>query len=254
MDEQMIKEKEYLQNIYKGRLPRNNPFIMNIGDGKEVFVMALGDNTFGKNMDMISQYRSLYDTVLDLKRKIAFSLNEAIEKAYSEAVLDNFGFTNKVTLEEWYAYYYAENAIFRIEALWDILAQIYNLKYSLEADKKHVMHSRIFSKQDRVVNRYWKGAIPDEISEIADYIAEDDDTSVEDGMWKGNYAYVNSLRNNMTHQISISNNSFSSYAFSFKEPPSYMLKRVTECYAKLEDFIYKACENVMDESEDFKLL
>lgn len=58
----------------------------------------------------------------------------------------------------------------------------------------------------------------------------------------------------MTHQISISINSFSNYAFSFKEPPSHMLKWVTECYAKLEDFIYDVCENVMDESEDFKLV
>lgn len=250
----MKKEKEYLQNIYKRRLPRTNPFIMHIGDGKEMFVMASADNAFGKNMDMISQYRSLYDTVLDLKGKISFSLNEAIEKAYSEEVIENFGFTNNVTIEEWYTYYYVENAIFRIEALWDILAQIYNLKYSLEDNKKHVMHSRVFSKKERLINEYWNGSMPSEISEIADYINEENDTSIEDGMWKGNYAYVHSLRNNMTHQISISNNSFSSYAFSFKEPPSYMLKRVTECYAKLEDFIYDACENVMDESEDFKLV
>lgn len=250
MDEQIKKEKEYLLSIYRGRLPRTNPFIMHIGEGKEIFVMAPADNAFGKNMDMISQYRSLYDTVLDLKRKISFSLNEAIEKAYSDEVLDNFGFTNNISQEEWYTYYYAENAIFRIEALWDILAQIYNLKYSLENDKAKVYHNRVFSKQDNWSKKYWKGVMPSEIAVIADYISEEDNTSIKDGMWKGNYAYVNSLRNNMTHKISISNNSFSSYAFTFKEPPSYMLKRVVECYAKLEDFIYNACDNVMDESDD----
>lgn len=98
---------------------------------------------------MISKYRSLYDVVLDLKGKISFSLDEAIEYAYSETMLDTFSLAGSSSEEEWFAYYYVENALFRIEALWDILAQIYNIKYSLGLDKKHVIHSRIFSKDER---------------------------------------------------------------------------------------------------------
>ncbi len=254
MNESHINEKKYLKNVFKGKLPRSNPFIVSIGDGKEMFVMASGEDCFIKRLDLISQYRSLYDIVLDLKGKISFSLDEAIDKVYSENYIEKYDVMSSSGEIEWFAYYYIENALFRIEALWDILAQIYNIKYSLGLDKKQVYHSRIFSSKESNVSKYWKNGVPNEILKIVGYLDEEDDTDISEGTWKGNYKYVNNLRNDMTHKISISHNSFSNYSLNFKEHPMFILKRVTECYAQLEDFIYEACESIMSENEDFTLI
>ena len=247
MTESQEKQKEYLKNIYRGKLPRENPFIIDLGNGKELFVISPGDNNFARELDIISRYRSLYDIVLDLKGKINFSLDNAIDRAYSDELIESFNVIGPASDDEWFAYYYIENALFRIETMWDILAQIYNIKYELGLDMKQVYHSRIFSSEERFVQKYWKNSVPKEIQSVSDYFNETDNTDISDGMWKGNYKYINDLRNNMTHKIAISQESFSSYSFSFKEPPLYILKRVTEGYAQLEDFIYIACKNIMAE-------
>lgn len=40
MEETLEKKSVYLKSIYKGLLPRTNPFIMHIGNGKEMFVIS----------------------------------------------------------------------------------------------------------------------------------------------------------------------------------------------------------------------
>ncbi len=74
---------------------------------------------------------------------------------------------------------------------------------------------------------------------------EEDDTDIMDGAWRGNYTYVNSLRNDMTHKFSISRSAISDYAFELKSHPSYILKRVTECFFQLQSFISSTCENIL---------
>lgn len=252
MEEQNIKEKEYLINISKVTLPQENPFIIHTENNKVISVISRNTSPM-KELDTVSSYRVLYDTVLDLTIKISYALQKAIEDAYSDEVQHKFDMLHTGGSREWSAYYNIENALFRIEALWDILAQIYNIKYSLEKDIKDVYHSRIFSRKEQWVKKYWKSGMPDAIGLIANYFTEEDDTEVTDGAWKGNYSYVNSLRNNMTHKFSISNSELSSYAFELKEHPSYILKRVTECFSQLQSFIYTACKNILAEIKDEKL-
>ena len=250
MTEQENKEKDYLLNVYKDKLPSDNPFIILAGPDKEMFVIG-GDDELVNNLDLLTQYRSLYDTVLDLDSKISFSLKQAIENAYSDEVINGFDAMSVSSIQEWMSYYFVENALFRIEAMWDILAQIFNLKYSIGLDKAKVYHNRLFSNKVENISRYWNGKLPNEVSKIVDYFNEEDDDSIEDGMWKGNYKFVNSLRNDMTHKISISMNSFSTYAFSLKKHPSYIIKRVSECYSKLEEFICEAVEDIEENCDDF---
>lgn len=241
----------YIRNLYQDILPQSNPFIIRVDDDKEVFVIASGRDHLCENMDLISQYKTLYDTALDLSFKISYSLDKAIENAYSKKLINNYDLMYSCGKEEWNAYYYIENAVFRIEALWDILGQIVNIKYSLGLSKKSVYHSRIFSKETRNINQFWPNGMPNEIVAYAEYMLEEDDTTIENGMWKGNYRYVNSLRNEMAHQISISQSAISSYSFSLKEHPAFILKRVTENFATLEGFIYEICKQIIEESKNY---
>ena len=253
MDEQQIKEKKYLQSISECNLAKNNPFIIDNGDGKELSVIASDSNHLMQELDKISTYRTLYDTAYDLASKIAFSLKNAIEYSYSKEVLNQFDMIHTGGKEEWIAYYNIENALFRIESLWDILAQIYNVKYSLRENIKNVYHNRIFSDNKKYVNKYWNSGVPSEVQTITNYIREEDDTEVVEGKWKGNYKYVNSLRNTMTHRLSISRSSLSSYAFChLKSSPHFILRRTAECFAMLQNFTLNSFQNIIGDIENFE--
>ena len=97
-----------------------------IGEDRFLFgIVSAGDSEapFGRLM----QYKTLYDTLIDLDWKIKFSFDKAIEYAYSEPVQNNFSIFRVETEEERNAYYYIENALFRTSSLWDLLAQFYRL-------------------------------------------------------------------------------------------------------------------------------
>lgn len=66
---------------------------------------------------------------------------------------------------------------------------------------------------------------------------------------KGNYTYVNSLRNDMTHKFSISRSAFSGYALKLKSHPSFIIKKVAECFSVLQDFINEACEKIIEQKQ-----
>ena len=249
MTEQLEKEKNYLLKVFLNKLPNNNPFIVLVSEEKELLMISSGnDNSVGTSLSKITQYRDIYNTVLDLKNKIGFSLEKAIEYAYCKEVQEKYNMMHSSREKEWSAYYYIENAMFRVETLWDILAHIYNIKFDLEEPINKVYHSRIFSDRERYKNKYWNGAPPSEVIKIIDYINEEDDTSGE--YWSGNYAFINSMRNNMTHKFSISQSNMSSFALEFKHHPSFILKRLCESFAMLQDFVYEVCESILIEMEE----
>lgn len=247
MDKQ--HEKEYLHSLYKDKLPDENPFIMYMEDDKELFIINNGNDKTMSDLDVLSKYRGLYDTVLDLREKIIYSLDNAIEYAYTDDVQEKYSILSQSGHNEWMAYYSIENAMFRIEALWDILAHFYNIKYELGEEIHKVYHSRIFSSDETKLRKYWCNNPSSEVTKIISYLNENDDTSI-DGEWKGNYKFINSLRNNMTHKFSISQSTISSYAFEFKHHPSFILKRLCESFSTLEKFIFEICDSIIEEMEN----
>ena len=92
-----------------------------------------------------------------MRNKIGYSLEKAIEYAYSDEVMENYNMLHTSGNNEWLAYYFIENAMFRVETMWDVLAHIYNIKYDLGEPIYKVYHSRIFSNQDSYKNKYWNG-------------------------------------------------------------------------------------------------
>ncbi len=251
MDDRENVEKKYLINSYLVLNPHINPFELSVGNGKRgyFYFPYPSDNPYVKHMEQLTNYQNVYDSIMDLVNYINLSLHNAIELVYSEAVLNSFDFMIISTEEEWQAFYYIENALFRIESLWDMLAQIVNLKYELEKNKRRVYHSKVFDIS--LKSKYWKNDIPEEIKKINEYITEVDDTDCE-GCWKGNYKYVSNLRNCMTHNYSIARSSASGYAFEFRHHPSYILKRVVEDYSKVQHFIIDECTHILDDLQKEK--
>lgn len=249
MTEQQKKDKQYLCSVYKNKLSDKNPFIMYIGNGAEISIIRPSDGSFFDELDTISKYKELYKTVIDLKNKIIYALENAIEYTYSDDVQNQYNLLSSSGNDEWLAYYNIENALFRIEALWDILAHFYNIKYSLGKKINEVYHNRIFSNKPEKLKSYWNNNPPKEVKKIISYIVEDDDTE-RDGEWKGNYKFINSLRNNMTHKFSISQSTMSSYAFELKHHPTVILKRLCESFGTLESFINEVCKSIFEEMEN----
>ena len=67
---------------------------------------------------------------------------------------------------------------------------------------------------------------------------------------KGNYSFINTLRNNMTHKFSISQSNMSSFAFEMKHHPSYILKRLCESFATLQDFLYETFDSILKDTKN----
>lgn len=86
MNKQQEREKEYLRNVYKTILQDENPFVLRIGKDREMFVIGNGEDSCVTKLDTNSRYRELYATVLDLRDKVIYSLENAIEYAYTEEV------------------------------------------------------------------------------------------------------------------------------------------------------------------------
>lgn len=245
MTEQEKNEKEYLLRTSNCILSKENPFVVLWEKDKELFMIGSPYSTISEKLDRMTQYRTLYDIVIDLSLKIEYSLKNAIENAYSDEALKEFDILHVRTGREWSAYYYIENALFRIESLWDILAQIFNVKYSLESDIKKIYHDHVFSKEKKWEKRYWSSGMPDEIEKIVEYLEEEDNTDIDNGEWKGNYHFVKLLRNDMTHKLSISESTVSNYSFCLRKPPAYIIKRASECFASLQNIIYSACGSIV---------
>ena len=53
MDEQIIKEKEYLMKVFTDKLPNDNPFIIRVAEDKEMFIISPGENVFGAELNKI---------------------------------------------------------------------------------------------------------------------------------------------------------------------------------------------------------
>lgn len=148
MDESLKKEIEYLRGKFCEVLYDSNRFKLFIGKDKFLFGVFFpeGENApFSKLMN----YKTMYDTLIDLDWKIKISFDKGIEYAYSNSVQENFNVLVTELQEEKLAYYYIENALFRTSTLWDMLAQLYCLFYNIQIPKKHIYYNRLFNTEDK---------------------------------------------------------------------------------------------------------
>ena len=252
MNKQNEEEKKYLFKLIEDEFSEENPFEMNLyldnkkfsfnvikGENKEI----LYDEGLIEGFSRITDYESIYTTITDLRYKIRYSIKKAIEYSYKEDIIE--GYNCASSCEYILAYYYVENAIFRIWVLWDILAHLCNLRYNLNVEIKDIHHGRIFSSQESTLKKYWKNDPPKTIQNIIEYLKEED---ILPGKFKGSYKYIREVRNKMTHRLSIGVTSLSSYELSFGEPLHYILRHLCECYFNLIGFIIDICNEIKAQS------
>lgn len=231
-------EREYFNN--KLLQVKYNPdrFKLMIGEDRYLFgVVSAGDDE--APFSRLMQYKTLYDTLIDLDWKIKLSFEMAIKYAYSESVQNNYNLFKKGTEEEQMAFYYIENALFRTSSLWDLLAQFYRLYYKIDVPKEKVYYSKIFNPSLGFSINFKTKA-----TEITAYFEETDDTDCN-GEWKGNHTFVNSIRNKMTHRNSPNVAVMSDYDTNLKQHPVFLIKRILEDYATATKYI----KEILDEIE-----
>lgn len=217
----MVDEIKYLKELVDGIEYDANMFTVPYSDGNKVIMGVVSPS---KQTGDFFEYKTLFDTVIDVDWKIKKSLHEAIDCAYRDT-LSNFNPALPISTNEREAAYHTENAVFRTIIEWDLLAQMYNIKYGIEDDNKKIHYKSFF--KDRLTDV--------KATSITAYIEQDDNTDIEP--WQGNHKYVNDYRNQMTHRNSPNVTAVSNYDFQLRMPMRYVLKRVIEDYSKVSSYI-----------------
>ena len=235
----MNTEKQHLLGLVASIQYDRNLFRQDIGDNK--YIMGCMTHTPAPSDFFV--YKTIYDSILDLDQKIKKSFNSALEWEYS-CDIKNFSMVSTPTKEESEAIYYTENAIFRTSVLWDLLAQLYNIKYHENNNPDKVYYSTLFHNDTQ-------GKHPNQFAiQVYSYIAEENPEEVSDnpdGTWKGNHSYITNYRNQMTHRNSPNVATISNYAVELRMPMRYVLKRAIEDYAQASGFITQLLSAVIPE-------
>ena len=201
--------------------------------GEDKFIM--GAEFIDQPENKFFMYKTIYDTIIDLDEKIKKSFRLAIEWEYQSDIKE-FNMFLIPSEEEREAIYYTENAIFRTSVLWDLLAQLYNIRNKNNENPEKVYYKTLFHNETQ-------GSQPNEFAAaVYSYISEaedENDNQNPDGAWRGNHKYVVDYRNKMTHRNSPNVSSASSYAIQLRMPMRYVLKRSIEDYCVAADFIQK---------------
>lgn len=238
----MNKEEKYLRNLYESVQYDSELFNIYIGEDK-VFLGAMFPESDNSNESLFFMCKTLYDSIIDLDQKLKKSFNLALFWAYYLED-EKITFFNSQTIERKEAIYYTENAVFRTGILWDLLAQLYNVRYKVNENPRRVYVSALF--QIEVQSSH-----PNPLAqEIYNYITEDEDQSTrstEKGFWIGNHKYVVDYRNKMTHRNSPNVMAISDYDIHFPVSMRYVLKRVIEDYFKASEFIKQLLQEIISD-------
>ena len=129
-------------------------------------------------------YGVIYNTILDLDKKIKFSIQKALELA-DELVFDKWNPFQSPSNNEYESIYYIENAVFRISTLWDLLAQLFNIHAKLGADLDKIYATQLFhnAQQGKHADPFAK--------KVYAYMEQEGNSDSEP--WAGNYKYVKDM-------------------------------------------------------------
>ncbi len=232
-------EAKYLYDIIDEISYNPNAFTIWYGGDKIILGALLHDNAYAQKF---FSYATIYHTILDIDKKIKFSLYEAIKQA-DGADFDNWNPLSSPSDNESTSIYYTENAVFRTAILWDMLAQLYNIKEGKGKPIEKVYATQLFHDAQQ-------GKRADPFAQkVYSYMTQTDD--MDDEPWKGNYTFVREFRDKMTHRNSPNISAISDFAVELRMPMILVLKRVTEDYSQVSVFIRELISEIL---EDYKLL
>lgn len=236
MSEKEELKKEILKVNYE-----EDMFKISVGDGKYIFGVRTTDEAYNGVFAKTSQYKTLYNTLRDVDSKIKYSFEEGIENTYSPAMNNNFSIFAQEprSREEFLAYYFSENALFRLSTLWDILAQFYNIFYNLGKENYDIHYKDIFNPQKEKSIAY-----RDKAEKINSYIKEKLERHEDDSL-TGTHAFVNNLRNKMTHRNSPSITEFSNFDINIRSHPASIFCKMIKDYT----FVSKELKEILNKIE-----
>ncbi|MDR4928272.1 Cthe_2314 family HEPN domain-containing protein [Peribacillus simplex] len=226
----MKKEKEYIQNLLSQLIPFN-VFLENV-----VYSSPKSEYNY---LSFLNDIDAWIVKVNSLVNKTNLSISQAL--IYSESIASYNPFEKSESKDM--AYYFVENAIFRISCLWDVYAQICNLVFNTGKKVNHIHYKKYFNPEQNKVKDKELVKIQIRVNEYINEIDEIKDSFV---FWGGNHNYVNNLRNRFTHRndphiFTMLNSNDGD--FVLPDPPVYELKRIIEdyhmCYSFIKDIHQK---------------
>lgn len=230
-----MKEKgaEYFRRIIDSIHYDRNVFTVLYGEGKVIIGALVHDSPEVSNF---FNYVTIFNSILDVDSKIKYSIEEAT-KWGGNPPFEEWDPFQKPSCEEYKAIYYTENATFRIMILWDLLAQLFNIKAGLGKSFDKVYSAQIFHNAQQ-------GKKPDPFAKrVYEYMRQDDNKDVEP--WEGNHAFLRDYRDKMTHRSSPNITSISDYSRELRLPVVYALKRVVEDYKQVSNFIQEIVSEII---------
>lgn len=250
MEEKELKELQYLSDLI-GEIKYKEFPSLQVAEGKYIKGI-ISPKKHRDNSSKLFEMQTVFDTIVDIDMKIKYSFQNSMEFAYSKEIIDNFNPMIEVTIPERTAYYFIENAIFRVSTLWDLLAQLYNLQYDVGMKPKEIQYNKFFKGHPCIKGRRKKtilhnlSKIEKELLPIKNYLKQDDNINLED-LWEGNHKYLNEIRNQMTHRNGLSVVSYSNFDLNLKSHPQFMLKRIIEDYYIVSKFILSILDTALND-------
>lgn len=222
------KIREQVNSIhYKPKL-----FTVGFDDEKYVLGAVLKDQP---GFQKLFSCNTIYESIVDIDRKIKHSILLGIQCAEIPGNSDWDPF-KEPSDTEWEALYYMENALYRVSVLWDLLAQLFNLKEDFGISSEKIYAEQLFhnAQQGKKPNVFAK--------KVYAYMKQEDDCSSDP--CKGNYAYLKEYRDKMTHRYAPSISTISDYAVDLRLPAIYSLYRITEDYIQVSSFIQELLDDI----------
>jgi hypothetical protein len=227
----MDKDKGYLI----GLLNQVEPFTLFLDN----MFISVAENQFNE-ISTINDMDAWLVKVNSLLEKINFSLESALQFTDSISSYNPFHRCDNKDM----AYYFIENAIFRVACLWDVHAQICNLVFKIEKPINNIYYKKFF---DPIKNKFDNDVFIELQKRVHDYLNQEDLVKDDYELWEGNHHFISEIRNKFTHRndphiFSIINSNGGD--FVIPNPPLYELKRLIEDYYICYSFLKEMYENV----------
>lgn len=194
----LISEKEEEQVIDLIKQYSINVSNLHINICNDRFIGGIFGNNINGEIKDYFKYNHFIESINDIADKTKLSINMCLEYYKKVNYLKYNPISNIINEEEYFAYYYMENALFREIVLWEALAQVYNIYFKLNLDITKVNYKYVIKKLEN------NSKI--DFENLNKYIEEPKNLeSLDTGVHK----YVDDLRNQMTHRYSIAITSLS---------------------------------------------
>lgn len=230
------KISEYLYELAYGPDFGEGYFDIPLADG----IYAIGASCKNEDMKRLYGFKAYYENIVDLSKKIRISLSSA---QGNDCLFSDDGYCpfDKPGRQELFGTYFAENIAFRVSVLWDILGQLYNLKFQCGYNEENLHYKRIFHNCAQKGENFAR--------KVEQYLSEDDETGPEGDteQWRGNHKYLSNFRNALTHRNSPNITAITSTINNIRPPVAYSLKRILEDYYVVCGFLQELLVSVHDE-------